>query len=62
MRAKLMEVYRGHIHPEGPLPAHLLGMLRLSFRADNQIKGIKLQVLTLQNMILEITVAYGLFI
>lgn len=25
VRAKLMEVYRGHIHPEGPLPAHLLG-------------------------------------
>uniref|UniRef100_A0A8C6WZ25 Angiotensin-converting enzyme n=1 Tax=Neogobius melanostomus TaxID=47308 RepID=A0A8C6WZ25_9GOBI len=25
VRAKLMEVYPGHIHPQGPLPAHLLG-------------------------------------
>ncbi|XP_017295385.1 angiotensin-converting enzyme 2 [Kryptolebias marmoratus] len=25
VRARLMEVYPGHIHPEGPLPAHLLG-------------------------------------
>ncbi|KAJ0056552.1 hypothetical protein NL108_010381, partial [Boleophthalmus pectinirostris] len=25
VRAKLMDVYPGHIHPHGPLPAHLLG-------------------------------------
>ncbi|XP_054473849.1 angiotensin-converting enzyme 2 [Anoplopoma fimbria] len=25
VRAKLMEVYKGHIDPQGPLPAHLLG-------------------------------------
>ena len=26
VRAKLQETYPGHIHPEGGLPAHLLGM------------------------------------
>lgn len=25
VRARLMEVYPGHIEPDGPLPAHLLG-------------------------------------
>lgn len=25
VRAKMIDVYGGHIHPEGPLPAHLLG-------------------------------------
>ena len=25
VRSKLMDTYPGHIHKEGPLPAHLLG-------------------------------------
>lgn len=32
VRARLMEVYPGYIHSQGPLPAHLLGMLRILFR------------------------------
>ena len=48
VRAKLLEVYKGDIDAEGPLPAHLLGMWRFLFRARQQIRGIKLQLSTLQ--------------
>lgn len=36
VRAKLMDVYKEGIDSDGPLPAHLLGMLRILFRTHHQ--------------------------
>lgn len=34
VRARLTEVYPGHIDPQGPLPAHLLGMEVIPYETD----------------------------